>query len=135
MDMSKLNWLAIFAATVAAFVLGGLWYSPLLFHKGWMRANGFTEKDLEGANQAKIFGVAFIFTFLMAFNLAMFLNDDKTTMAWGATAGFLAGFGWAALGLGIVALFERRPWSYTLINGGYLTLALVVMGAIIGGWR
>lgn len=135
MDMSKLNWLAIFAATVAAFVLGGLWYSPLLFHKGWMRANGFTEKDLEGANQAKIFGVAFLFTFIMAFNLAMFLNDDKTDLAWGATAGFLAGFGWAALGLGIVALFERRPWSYTFINGGYLTLALVVMGAIIGGWR
>lgn len=135
MDMSKLNWLAISAATVAAFILGGLWYSPLLFHKGWMRANGFTEKNLEGANQARIFGVAFIFTFIMAFNLAMFLNDDKTTMAWGATAGFLAGFGWAALGLGIVALFERRPWSYTLINGGYLTLALVVMGAIIGGWR
>jgi hypothetical protein len=115
MDTSTLNIWAILAATVAAFVLGGIWYSPL--------------------NQAKIFGLAFVFTLIMAFNLAMFLNDPKTTLAWGATAGFLAGFGWAALGLSIVALFERRPWPYMFINGGYLTLALVVMGAILGGWR
>lgn len=68
-------------------------------------------------------------------NLAMFLNDPKTNLVWGATAGFLAGFGWVAMGIGIVSLFERRPWSYVLVNGGYLTVALVVMGAILGGWR
>ena len=71
----------------------------------------------------------------MALNLAMFLNDPKTTLVWGATAGFLAGCGWVGMGLGIVSLFERRPWSYVLINGGYLTVALVPMGAILGGWR
>ena len=135
MDMSTLNIWAILAATVSAFILGGLWYSPMLFHKPWMKANGFTEADVAGGNMAKIFGLAFIFTLIMAFNLAMFLNDPKTNLAWGATAGFLAGFGWAALGLSIVALFEHRPWPYMVINGGYLTVALVIMGAIIGGWR
>jgi hypothetical protein len=71
----------------------------------------------------------------MAINLAMFLHDPKTDLTWGATAGFLAGFGWAAMGLGVVALFERRTLGYMLINGGYLTLALTLMGAILGGWR
>jgi hypothetical protein len=71
----------------------------------------------------------------MAINLAMFLHDPKTDLMWGATAGFLAGFGWAAMGLGVVSLFERRPPSYMLINGGYLTLALTTMGAILGAWR
>ncbi len=33
------------------------------------------------------------------------------------------------------ATFERRPWAYVLVNGGYLTVALVIMGAILGGWR
>ena len=47
----------------------------------------------------------------MAVNLAMFLNDAKPNLAWGATAGLLAGFGWVAMGIGIVSLFERRPWS------------------------
>jgi len=77
----------------------------------------------------------FILSLVMALNLAMFLNDPKTNLVWGATAGFLAGFGWVAMGIGIVSLFERRPWSYVLVNGGYLTVALVVMGAILGGWR
>jgi hypothetical protein len=72
---------------------------------------------------------------VMALNLAMFLNDPKTNLAWGATAGFLAGFGWVAMEIAIVSLFERRTWSYVLVNGGYMTVALVVMGAILGGWR
>jgi hypothetical protein len=42
--------------------------------------------------------VSFLFSLVMAINLAMFLNDSKTTLAWGATAGFLAGFGWVAMG-------------------------------------
>ena len=40
-----------------------------------------------------------------------------------------------AAGMGIVAVFEHRSWRYVLINGGYLTVALTVMGAILGGWR
>jgi hypothetical protein len=71
----------------------------------------------------------------MALNLAMFLADEKTDLAWGVTAGFLAGFGWAALSLAIVSLFERRSWSYIFINGGYLVAAFILMGAILGGWR
>ena len=71
----------------------------------------------------------------MAVNLAMFLNAPATTLAFGAIAGLLAGAGWVATGIGIVALFENRSWKYVLINGGYLTVALTVMGAILGGWR
>ena len=46
-----------------------------------------------------------------------------------------AGLGWAAFGLSVVALFERRPLAYHLINGGYLTIAFVVMGLILALWR
>jgi hypothetical protein len=40
-----------------------------------------------------------------------------------------------ALGIGTVALFERRPFSYTAINGGYWVVSFVVMGFILGTWR
>jgi hypothetical protein len=133
MAFSQLNIWAILVAAISAFVVGGLWYSPMLFGEVWKRANGFTEAPSGG--QGKIFGISFVLTLVMAINLAMFLNDPKTNMAWGATAGFLAGFGWVAMGIGIVSLFERRSWTYILVNGGYLTVALVLMGAIIGAWR
>ena len=132
--MGNLNLYAILAAAVATFVIGGLWYSPVLFHRPWMRANRFTDADLAGSSMGLIFGLAFLFALVMAVNLAMFLDAPDTTLAWGAAAGGLSSI-WVALGIGTVALFERRPASYTLINGGYWVLSLIVMGAIIGGWR
>ena len=59
----------------------------------------------------------------------------ETTVGFAVAAGVAAGLGWAALGLGVVALFERRPWSYLLVNGGYLTVSFAVMGLILGAWR
>ena len=51
------------------------------------------------------------------------------------TTGALAGFGWVAMAIAIIGVFENRSWAYILINGGYMTVAFVVMGAIIGVWR
>lgn len=134
MNMATLNWLAILVAAVSAFLVGGLWYSPALFGRLWKNANGFGEKQPAPAGPAT-FAISFVLSLVMAFNLAMFLNDPKTNAAWGATAGFLAGFGWVLMGIAIVCQFERRPWSYVFVNGGYLTVALVLMGAILGAWR
>ena len=133
MDFHTLNLWAILVAALSAFLIGGAWYSPALLGGAWKDANGFGA-DGPGAGP-RVFVVGFVLSLVMAVNLAMFLNDPKTTVAWGATAGFLAGFGWVAMGMGIVALFERRSLKYVLINGGYLTVALTAMGAILGAWR
>ena len=103
-----------------------------MFGALWKTGKPFFEPDEPPAATGKIFAISFVLCLVMAFNLAMFLNDAKTTLAWGATAGFLAGFGWVAMGIGVVSLFERRPWTYVIVNGGYLTAALVLMGAISG---
>jgi hypothetical protein len=133
--MPHINWLAVLVAAIATFVLGGLWYSPALFGRAWMRENNLNEASLGQSNMAKIFGLAFVFAVVMAANLAAFLAEPKTTVSWGATAGFLAGFGWVTLGIATIALFERRSAKYVLINGGYMTVSFVVMGLILGAWR
>jgi hypothetical protein len=131
----NVNPYAVLAAAVSMFLLGGLWYSPVLFARAWQRAADVSDEQVKSGNPAVIFGLAFLFSLVMAANLAMFLADPKTDAAWGATAGFLAGFGWVTLSVGMLALFERRPWKYVAINGGYMTLAFVIMGAILGAWR
>lgn len=133
--MDNINWLAVIAATVSAFVIGGVWYSPLLFDTPWRRANNFTDQDMKRGSPPVIFGVAFLFTLVIAINLAFFLGDPAITLPLALAYSFAAGFGFATMGLGVVALFERRPLSYFLINGGYLTLKFLVMGLIIGLWR
>lgn len=135
MEAMNLNWMAIVAAALANFVIGGLWYSPALFGKVWQRANGFSDADLKKGSPAVIFGLSFVFCLIMAANLAAFVSGPETTLSFAILAGIAAGLGWAALGLCVVALFERRPASYMLVNGGYLTVSFAVMGAILGAWR
>lgn len=71
----------------------------------------------------------------MALNLAMFLAGPETNTTWGMIAGALTGFGWVAMAIAVVGVFENRSWKYIFINGGYMLVAFVVMGAIIGVWR
>ena len=135
MDLSNINYLAVLVAALSTFILGGLWYSPMLFGKPWMRANNFSETDLQGFSKARMFGWSFVFSLVMALNLAMFLAGPTTDVTWGMIAGGLAGFGWVAMAVAIISVFENRSWSYILINGGYMTIAFTVMGAILGAWR
>lgn len=135
MDISTLNWWAVLVAALSTFLIGGLWYSPVLFGKLWMKENNLTDEDLQKGNMAKTFGFSFVWSLVMAFNLGMFLNDAQTTASWGAIAGFLAGFGWVTMAIFIIGLFEKRSTLYMLINAGYMIVAFVVMGLIIGAWR
>lgn len=135
MDASNINYLAVIVAALSTFLLGGLWYSPLLFGKAWMRANNFSEENLQSFSKARMFGWSFVFSLVMAVNLAMFLGGPGTNVTWGMAAGALAGFGWVTMAIAIIGVFEHRSWSYILINGGYMTVAFVMMGAIIGAWR
>ena len=129
------NWLAVIAAALSMFVIGGLWYSPLLFDKAWRRAANVSDEQVAGGNPALIFGGSFVLALLMAANLAFFISGPEVTLAFAVGAALAAGLGWAALSVGILTLFERRPLSYFLINGGYLTVSFAVMGLILGLWR
>ena len=133
--MPAVNWLAVIAAALSMFVIGGIWYGPL-FAKPWQKAAGVSDEQLKSSNMPLIFGLAFLFSLLMAANLA-FLVTATPPLPLGAIVGYAiaAGLGFAALGLGVVALFERRPPSYFLITGGYLTIAFAVMGLILRLWR
>jgi hypothetical protein len=135
MNPNQINWLAVVAAAFSMFLVGGFWYSPVLFAKAWLRANNFTEEEVKNFSKARAFGGSLFLALVMSTNLAVFLADPKTTVQWGMIAGALAGVGWAAAGLAVIGLFENRSWSYICINGGYLIVSFVLMGAILGAWR
>ncbi|MCG3137642.1 MAG: hypothetical protein HJJLKODD_01491 [Phycisphaerae bacterium] len=135
MNWSYIHFPAVVVAALSAFVIGGLWYSPLLFARAWMQANHVTDEQMQHFSKARAFGGSLVMTLLMSFNLAMFLADEQTDWLWGLMAGGLAGIGWAAMAIGVVALFENRSWRYILINGGYQAISFMVMGLILGAWR
>ncbi len=139
MDFSTINIWAVFTATLSTFAVGAVWYGPL-FGEAWMATVGFTEEDIEGSNKVKLFGMAFLFELIMAFNLAMFLTGSTeaaaTMTGWmGTLYGFLTGFGWIFFALAVNSLYEGKSWQYIFINGGYWVITFTIMGFIIGAWH
>ena len=129
--MPDVNLLAVLLCGVASLVLGGLWYSPLLFARAWQASVGITDDQLKGGSMAVIFGTAFLLSLLAAYVFAMFLGREMGL--WGSTAaGAAAGICWVAAAFGINYLFERRPLRLWLINGGYHALQFTLFGLILG---
>jgi len=135
MENLYINHTAVFVCAILNLALGALWYSPLLFYKGWLRETNLSEEQLAKSSPAKTYGLAFLFALMISYNLAFFLGDTNTNSTWGATAGFLTGFGFSALIFAIIALFEQRSWKYIFINGGYITVYFTLIGFVLGAWR
>jgi hypothetical protein len=125
--------LAVVAAALASFLLGGLWYSAL-FAKAWQAAAGVSDADMASSNKGLIFGGAFVLALVQAAVFALFLGPNPApTLAVGA--GFAAGLCWVTASFGINYLFERRSLRLFLINGGYSTLQFTAIGAVLGFWH
>ena len=132
--MPAMNLWAVLAAGAASLVLGGLWYSPVLFGNAWMRASGVTEAQARSANMAKVMGSAFLLSLVGAAVFALFLGPAPA-LGFAVGAGFSAGLCWVAGSFGINYLFEQRPLSLFFINGGYHTLQYTLIGVILGSWH
>jgi hypothetical protein len=124
---------AVLAAAAASFLLGGLWYSPLLFAKAWQREAGVSDEQMKNANVGLIFGLSFVLALIAAWVFALFLGP-RPPLALGLGAGFSAGLCWVGSSFGISYLFERRSLKLFLINAGYHTLQFTAIGLILALW-
>ena len=133
MDTIQFNYPAVLAAAMVCFLIGGVWYSPFLFAKPWMREAGLDEARIRDGKLARVFAGALLCSLVIAFNLAAFIGPQGA--AFGALAGLAAGLGWAAMSMGVIFLFERRSFRLWLIHAGYLVVSYTTMGALIGAWK
>jgi len=130
---STLNWLAVGASGVVAFMIGAVWYNPKVFGAEWMRLTGVTDAKAKGANLPLVMGGALLLTILIAYSIARLMVRGG---GWegGARVGLLVGAA-IAFGTGVNYLFEMKPLKLWLINGGHQLVTSVVIGAILGAWR
>ena len=131
--LTGVNWLAVAVATIAAFLLGGLWYSKSLFGSAWMQEVGLTEDAINNANMAKTFGGTIILQILAATALSALLGADSTWQD-GLQTGLWVGLFLIATAYGVTYLFEQRSGRLFFINAGYYVVLYAIMGTIIGAW-
>src|SRR5690349_16185250 len=61
MPLPQVHYPAVLVAGIAIFILGGLWYSPVLFAKRWVALMGKTEEELKAAASGP---VAYVIVFI-----------------------------------------------------------------------
>jgi hypothetical protein len=130
MQLAELNYWAILLAALSSFMLGGVWYSPLLFGKTWLEGCGLTDLDLKNSDPKLVYGLAFVLSLISAFVLAFLLGPDPEILS-ALIIGSFVGVGLAASSLGISYIFEQRPLSLFLVNGGYHTFQFILMAVIL----
>ena len=136
MEPLHLNPLAIAAAAALSFLIGGVWYSPILFAKRWQRESGLSDERIKNANMPMIFGTTFVLNLFAAFILAHVLDTygepslDLSLMIAGGIA-----LGFVVTAIGVNYLFSRASLKLFLIDSGYWLLNYLAMGAILGIMR
>lgn len=131
---------AVIVAAIAAFAIGAVWYSPLLFAKAWMAANGYTPEKMEAMKErrgpAVAMTVSAVCQFVTAFILSVLIGfTGMAGWAQGLGLGVLVWLGFAAATGLLGNMFSDKPLSAYLIDTGYHLVYLAIMGAILGGWR
>jgi hypothetical protein len=125
-----INPIAVGAATLTAYALAAVWYSPLLFFKAWQAELGLSDAQAKRANQPRNLICAFLLVLAAAVTFAFFLG--KVPPLQGALYGLCAGLVWVAGSIGINYLFEGKSLKLFAINGGYHTLEFTLIGLVLG---
>ena len=159
------NFYAVLVASLVTLLVGFVWYNPKVFGTIWMNETGMTDEKAKQSNMLKVFGLTIFYSFMLAFimpalvihqmgalgmvggpelaktslpSYGAFLADygnHYRTFQHGALHGFFSGLFIALPITAINALFEQKSWKYILINAGYWTVSMMIMGAIICGWK
>lgn len=138
MPLVDINYWAVSTATAAVFVLGLLWYSPLLFGRVWMRVHAYGPDDLERLRQraGQVYFVSILSDLVMALMVAVLMSlTGFGSAGQGALLGFLFWLGFAApLGLTGNVVSEEGIGVWCL-DTAYQLASLLTLGAILGLWR
>jgi Protein of unknown function (DUF1761) len=136
--MAPVNYLAVLVAGIVVFVLGWLWYSPLLFFKPWMRLRG---KDPEAAMASgKMPGGKLLVELLRCLVLAYVIARLAAALGLHGWFGALHFGLFAWIGFPVVlligsVLWDEVPWKVAAIHAGDWLVKLWVISVIVTVWR
>src|SRR5438094_7949686 len=136
--MPHVNYPAVLVAAFAVFVLGWLWYSPLLFYKPWMRLRGMD--PVAAMAGAKMPGGKLLIELarclVLAYVIARFVALLGVSTWMGAVhLGLFLWIGFPVILLTGSILWETVPWKVAAIHAGDGLVKLVVISIIVSVWH
>lgn len=133
--MLKINLVAVLVSAVVAFVIGGLWYSPLLFGNSYLSLRGLDPNAVNpAATPVTEMGGEFIrwliIIVILARAMALLAIDDLTS---GLVFGGLV---WVVIYAALAGsvLHEGYPWRVYAFHAGDGLLKIAAITAILSLW-
>lgn len=133
-DLSDVVWLGVAVATLAAFIVGYLWYHPRGLGTLWSRLSGVSLEDLRAALVPR----AVVSLIVLALT-ALVLNVLQAELlvasviggaVFGAFIALVFRLGWGLLH----GTHESRPLALTIVDSAHDVVALAVIGAVLGAF-
>ena len=129
-----MNLTEFLSATFASYVLGALWFSPLLFGNIWAKLAGMDKKisNVTKSQMNTAYAGNLLTTMVSVYVLSLFLDyANANTLFSAVSVAFLAWLGFlATTQLGSV-FWERKPVSLYLITTSHTLVSLVVMAVVL----
>lgn len=136
MERPKLNFLAILVSAVIWWLIGALWYSPVLFGNAWMEITGITGEMAAGMSPLLIYAMPLIAYLIACYVLAHSVVYAKATNAGtGALVGFWNWLGFVGAIMFVNVGFQNKPITLWFIDAGYDLVGLLIAGIILAVWK
>jgi hypothetical protein len=135
--LSHLNWLHVVVAAIAFFILGALWYSPVLFSKPWAKLVNMNMSDpnVRKGMGSMMFG-SFVLMIICCIALAVMFSIIHIDTAIGAIKfGLFFGVGFALTAVSISFIYERKPLALYAIDISYLIMGIVIASLVLVLWK
>jgi hypothetical protein len=133
-----INYTAVLAAAVAAFIFGAAWYGVL--GKQWMAALGKTEEEIKAASATRKMPVipmviSFIAELVMAFFTAGLIGHlGALSIKNGALVGGFCWLAFVATTISVNNAYPGRKLALTIIDSGHWLGVLLIIGIVIGAF-
>jgi len=135
--LEHINWFSVLLGAVIYMVVGGIWYGPIA-GKAWMAEMGLTEEEIKAAgNPTSAMTKSFIAALFLSAGLAFVLSMPAFRDS-GWQGGMMTGFILSVLLVGGGTFpnyaFENKTLRHFLIHMGCVTIAMMLIGAMMGAW-
>ena len=135
MGNRKISYVAVIVAAVAHFLLGAVWFTVLSAQ--WLAGIGKTREELlRGGSPTLGYVAAFASNLVIAWVLAWLIaTTGRATAGRGVMVAAILWLGFVCTTMGTAFVFEERSLESFAITAGYPLAGMLIMGAIVGGWR
>ena len=132
--MSSCSCTNILVATFSAYILGGLWYSPVLFLNSWKKASGNPHIGEENGHSPWVFAFAFVMNLMSATALDHILPADAT-MEEAVRTALMVGIFFVFSAFGTTYSFSDKSMMLLLIDSLYHVAKILLFAVILVGLK